>query len=147
MKKNLSKILLLIIYARFLSFKCKCEFSIIDPTTSSKLRAISLFMLILQLHQVLQSEIQQYKADVEAEGYTVKIYNWTDSIPILFNELSPYIRIFLRNITTYGLNGTVLVGEMPFAIYEQSLGVDYICDLYFMDMDGCWQNPDGDLRF
>ena len=95
----------------------------------------------------IQTEILQYKADVEAEGYTVKIYNWTDLNPDPFQRVVQLNTNITQEYTTNGLNGTVLVGEMPFSLYEQSVGVDYICDLYLMDIDGLWGNPDGDVDF
>lgn len=98
----------------------------------------------------LQTELQQFKTDVEAEGYTVKIYNWTDSNPDPFQRVVSLHSNITQEYTNNGLNGTVLVGDMPFALYEISPApmyppFDYICDLYLMDLDGYWQNPDGDL--
>lgn len=94
----------------------------------------------------IQSEIAQYKTDVEAKGYTVKIYNWTDSnIDLMQRAVSLKANITAEYINN-GLNGTVLIGDMPYVFYEDGSGI-YICDLYFMDMDGTWDNPNGDLDF
>jgi hypothetical protein len=145
MKKSLSMLFLMILFTPlFLPGIITSSFS---APIASQTNSNFIIYVNSTIAPSIQPEILRYKADVEAEGYTVKIYNWTDNNPDSFQRVVQLNTNITQEYTTYGLNGTVLVGEMPFAIYEQSVGVDYICDLYLMDTDGFWQNPDGDLDF
>lgn len=87
-------------------------------------------------------DIQTYKNDLLAEGYSVSIVTSTNvSNPVA-------LRNFLyQEWTTNNIDGAFLIGTLPVAWYELPLtnnsgdttGWDeFPCDLYFMDLDGTW---------
>ena len=145
MQKILSRLVLLFLVTPLI-FSSINPFSLNTPKAQQS-SGTSNFIIYVNstIISSINSEIVQYKADVEAEGYTVKVYNWMDPNPDPFQRASSLKFNITQEYTTNGLNGTVFVGDMPFALYEQSPGFDYICDLYFMDMNGLWTNPDGDF--
>lgn len=90
----------------------------------------------------IQTEINQYKQDI---GYKVSVINYSDTSAInLRGDL-----IASQNLTFLG---AVLVGDMPYLLYDnESVGdIDppYPCDLLLMDLDGSIGDmtpvPDGD---
>lgn len=99
--------------------------------------------------------IAQYKSDIEADGYLVSVYNWSDSSP------DPFIKVnnLKNNLTQeYNLNnitGAVLVGSLPYAIYENAsdpstdpyYGIRFPCDLFLMDLDGTWTDSNGNNHY
>jgi len=80
--------------------------------------------------------LNQYIADVQAQGYT----------PILTTSAfadAAALRSHLANrYNTVGLEGTVFVGDLPTATYQQELDA-FPCDLYYMDLDGTWTASGG----
>jgi len=91
----------------------------------------------------ITSEIAQYKQDIINQGYSVKVYNWSQPTELLLkgNLTAEY--------TNYGLEGAILVGEFPYILFQNltappSGGLDpwgpYPCDLFFMDLDGKWED-------
>ncbi|MFX0104789.1 MAG: C25 family cysteine peptidase, partial [Candidatus Hodarchaeota archaeon] len=87
----------------------------------------------------LSSEIEQYKQDVIAQGYTVEVINWSISnVTALRNDLI--------NATTQplGLAGAVLIGDLPSAMmqYLWYFWRTYPIDLYLTDLDGEWVDND-----
>ncbi len=92
----------------------------------------------------LQNELQTYKSDLESEGYTVEIRTdvWADHVQI---------RNFLINEwQSNGSVGCVIVGNLPYAMYElhndfdePGLYCNFPIDLYYTDLDGTWldNNP------
>ncbi|MFX0135605.1 MAG: C25 family cysteine peptidase [Candidatus Hodarchaeota archaeon] len=90
----------------------------------------------------LSSEIEQYKQDIIAQGYTVEVFNWSS------NNVTA-LRCDLINATKQpqGLAGAVLIGDLPSAIMQYydsfwSLWRTYPIDLYLTDMDGEWVDND-----
>jgi len=94
------------------------------------------------IYNSLSSEIEQYKQDVIAQGYTVNVINWS-------NNNVTALRNNLINETTQplGLAGAVLIGDLPSAIMQYydsfwSLWRTYPIDLYLTDLDGEWVDID-----
>ena len=89
------------------------------------------------LFNALASEIQQYRADLEAEGYSVSFTSGTFSDPAAVRKL-------LQDQKNNGLVGAVLIGDIPLARFNrvenlhQSYRHDFYTPLYFMDLDGSW---------
>ena len=90
----------------------------------------------------LTNEINQYKQDVIIQGYTVVIVNWTNTnVTLLRNDL------INASLQPEGLEGAVLIGDLPSAImqyYDSSWSVwrSYPIDLYLTDLDGEWIDLD-----
>jgi len=94
----------------------------------------------------LTTEINQYKQDIENNGYISSIISWSDTDALnLRGDL-----IASQNTT---LVGAVLIGDMPYLLYDdESVGdteAPYPCDLLLMDLDGLigdmtTPTPDGD---
>ncbi len=145
MRKYLSKLFLLFLLVPIL-FSSATIHNFYIPKAQQTNNGNFIIYVNATIAPSLQPEIQQYKTDVEAEGYTVKIYNWSDANPDPLQRAINLKFNMTQEYQTYGLNGTVLIGKMPYAEYQDSL-YTYICDLFLMDMDGTWSNLDGDLDF
>ena len=91
----------------------------------------------------IQQSLDQYKINLEAEGWSVTIYSTSGGEP-------PDLRAHLRGIP--GLVGAVLVGCLPvpwFELFcERSEELEqFPIDLYYMDLDGTWTDADGDRMY
>lgn len=89
----------------------------------------------------LQGELQQYKEDVESQGWNVSIFNNTYSTP-------EDIRAFLADgYNNHGLVGAFFVGNLPYAQFEIYDGFEDYCrfpiDHFYTDLDGQWYDSDG----
>jgi hypothetical protein len=92
-----------------------------------------------------------YCRDLEAEGYDVVAYE-------LASGSAESLRGLLSGLyeEPASLVGAVLIGDLPYVIYElmQSFAdedpryEDFPCDLFFMDLDGVWQDvvEEGDVH-
>ena len=97
-----------------------------------------LIILDSSIQSNIQLSLNQYKKDLEAEGYTVIIYAVSGGTP-------DDLRTLLQEHYSTGLVGAVLIGDLPLAWYEIDNQPepwpsyeDFPCDLYFMDLDGIW---------
>lgn len=83
----------------------------------------------------LSSALSTYKQDLENDGFSVEI-------PQDFGNNATAIREFLQNETeTNEIAGILLVGDIPYAKFEESSAGYYYCrqcDMYYMDLDGNW---------
>lgn len=87
----------------------------------------------------LNTSLTQFNADLQAAGYQVVFRNWTATGP----PVPPFLdAINLKNdINSYytaSTEGVILIGKMPYMMYD--IGGYFPCDLYFMDLDGLWQD-------
>ncbi|HEX6258452.1 MAG TPA: C25 family cysteine peptidase [Candidatus Saccharimonadales bacterium] len=93
------------------------------------------------LYPAVQPAITQYVADLAYEGYYATVHTIAGGTPA---ELRDFIKD--RNPM-----GVVLVGNLPTAWFEMSDdfygSAEFPCDLYFMDLNGTWEDPDGDGKF
>ncbi|MHA1728429.1 MAG: hypothetical protein ACTSWY_06820, partial [Promethearchaeota archaeon] len=97
------------------------------------------------VYSMIKSEISVYKSDLESDGFKVTIYNWSDPSPIMFFR-AQNLKNHLNN--SYNVNGTigaVLIGNMPYVQYENAS--TYVTDLYFMDLNGLWEENSGNNIF
>lgn len=87
----------------------------------------------------LSSALSTYEQDLENNGFSVEI-------PQDFGDNATAIREFLRNETeTHEVAGALLVGDIPYAEYEYGQGgTPFLCDLFYMDLDGNWTDSDSD---
>ncbi len=85
----------------------------------------------------INSEINQYKSDLETDGYVVNLYNWSDTNVL---NLKSNLTLEYNN----GMIGAVFVGNIPYALYEPDAGlplyIGFPCDLFLMDLDGTWSD-------
>jgi hypothetical protein len=103
-------------------------------------------MLILvnyDLYPSIQASLDQYIEDVAYEGYFATAYRVKDGTP---EELRNFIKSKIPIV------GSLLVGSLPTAWYEMdddfgNTHSEFPCDLYYMDLNGTWNDPDNDGKF
>ena len=96
----------------------------------------------------LQPYLDQFVADLEADGYAVTVLDrmTPDVDPAL-------IRAMLREGLGRGLVGAIMVGRIPSVSFkarmhwEHSDEKRFPTDLYYMDLDAGWNDTDGDGVF
>lgn len=90
----------------------------------------------------LTPEINQYKQDLISQGYQISIVNWSyTNVTLLRNDL------INASLQAGGLEGAVLIGDLPAAIMRYYDSFWYIwrtypIDLYLTDLDGEWIDMD-----
>lgn len=96
-------------------------------------------MLVLvdsNIWEQIYSAIDQYILDVGRQGYWATAHVVNGGTP---REVRQYIRS-KRPV------GAFLVGAIAVPWYEHE-GSQFPCDLYYMDTNGTWSNPNGDGKF
>jgi len=90
----------------------------------------------------IQSSLDQYKTDLEADGYRVSIYPWHQGTP---NELRNYLKDQLSN----NLVGSLFIGDLPLAWFEKKVTYleEFPIDLFFMDLDGKWIDTNNNGKY
>ncbi|MBN1334511.1 MAG: hypothetical protein JXB39_00965 [Deltaproteobacteria bacterium] len=94
------------------------------------------------LYDDLQDELATWAQDLAHDGFTVAIETATGGT-------AQELRAHLQDLYTQGLEGALLVGDLPVAWFE--VANDYHaygyavfpCDLEYMDLDGSWTDSDG----
>jgi hypothetical protein len=87
---------------------------------------------------LIQTNIDRYVSDLQAAGYAPDLYSSTFGTP---EELKSFIISQSAELV-----GCVFVGSLPCAWYEieddfEEYGyASFPCDLYFMDLDGAWED-------
>jgi hypothetical protein len=102
-----------------------------------------LLMVNSSIYDPILTSLNQYIADLEAEGYQVIL---TKYIGGTAQELKGYIKVIP------GLEGAVFIGDLPAVIFEIASEGDhgyqaFPCDLYFMDLNGQWLDTNGNGRY
>jgi hypothetical protein len=89
------------------------------------------------LYSSISSDINQYEQDVEARGWDLRVFNktWTDPTQLKANLTQAY--------NTLAIKGAILVGNQTYMMRIENMEL-FPQELYFMDLDGNWSNPDGD---
>lgn len=105
-------------------------------------------MLILvnyDLYPSVKASIDQYIKDVAYEGYFATAYRVKGGTPV---ELRNFIKGKIPIV------GVLIVGSLPTAWFEFVNQDDFFdtnsefpCDLYYMDLNGTWNDPDNDGKF
>jgi hypothetical protein len=100
-------------------------------------------------YEGIASALDVHRQDLEAEGYEVVSFE-------LVSGTAESLRGLLMELyeEPASLVGAVFIGDVPYVIYElmQSFAdepphyEDFPCDLYFMDLDGVWQDVVEDGR-
>lgn len=90
----------------------------------------------------IAAELATFAADLTADGYSPRIDTLRGTSPAA-------LRTLLASIAD--LRGAVLVGDLPVAWFEADWGgsspEEFPCDIYYMDLNGTWQDTDADGLF
>ena len=93
-----------------------------------------------QVYSGISSALSVYQTDLEGEGWSVSVWQ-------ISGGTASDIRSDLQSLYTSGdLAGAVAIGDIPTGWIENGYG-EYPIDLYLMDMNGSWSDPDGDGLF
>jgi hypothetical protein len=85
----------------------------------------------------IAASLATFQTDLEGEGYTVE--TWQVSGGSASDIRSDLQTAFLAG----GLDGALLIGDIPTGWMDNGFG-EYPIDLFLMDMNGTWNDPDGD---
>ena len=111
------------------------EFTVI-MTTESRLDADISVLVDESLYPQITASLNQYVADLESESYTV-------SVSTLSGGLPRDVKDWVTARYNAGGEGFVFVGNITAAWAEVS-GDQFPCDLFYMDLDGNWQDNNSD---
>jgi len=92
------------------------------------------------IYSSLQSSLNQYKADLEKEGYVVKFHPVGEGTP---EDLRSYLQGELSN----NLVGALLIGDLSLPWFLHGEGESerkFPIDLFYMDLNGSWFDTDND---
>ncbi|MCD4707890.1 MAG: T9SS type A sorting domain-containing protein [Candidatus Sabulitectum sp.] len=88
----------------------------------------------------ISASLTTFQSDLEAEGYTVLVWQ-------IDGGTATDIRSDLQAEYAAGsLAGAIAIGDIPTGWMENGYG-EYPIDMYLMDMNGTWSDPDGDGLF
>lgn len=95
------------------------------------------------LYPAVKNAIDQYVQDLACEGYFATTFTVNGGTP---NELREFLK------SKRPIAGAVLIGNLPTAWFEMDDDFDdtyseFPCDLYYMDLNGTWSDPDNDGKF
>jgi len=97
------------------------------------------------IFQSLSSKIITYGNSLTNQGYQVKLYESSGGSP---ESLKNFISAEISDLI-----GCVLVGKLPVAWYEVENDyfeygyAEFPCDLFLMDLDGSWQDSNGNGKY
>jgi hypothetical protein len=117
----------------------------VDSRDSQRLNSRFSVIVNSDLWGALSAAISLYALDVAGEGFDVDVYSVSGGTP---EEL----RSLLAELYSEGLDGCVLIGDLPIAWYELDgcfdppypYHLEFPCDLFYMDMDGYFGDADSD---
>ena len=99
------------------------------------------------LYDDIEFSIDRYKTELTGEGYDVEVCITTGGTP-------EDLRAFLQGRYSSGMEGCVLIGDFPVPWFETVGCWDYPeeveqfpCDLFYMDLDGVFEDTDFDNRY
>jgi hypothetical protein len=100
----------------------------------------TLFYVIVNssLHPLITSPLNQYITDLNNDGYDVEVHITSGGTP-------QDLRAFLQSGYASGMAGCILIGDLPVPWYETYCWDSYDAfpvDLYYMDLDGTWEDVD-----
>lgn len=91
----------------------------------------------------LKAALDLYLLDLAGEGFAATIYATSGGTP-------EDMRAFLQQLHAGGMDGCLLIGDMPVPWYEMSdcfspgWNEEFPCDLFYMDLDGTFTDADAD---
>ncbi len=94
------------------------------------------------LYAGIKAGVDQYIRDLAYEGYFATAYRVKGGGPADLRE-------FLKG--KQPIAGAIMIGSLAVAWFEMpddfSGAAEFPCDLYYMDLNGTWSDPDGDGKF
>jgi len=90
----------------------------------------------------IEFSLNRYAVDVENSGFAVKVIETEQ----LLDRTPKGIRSYLQENTRNKLDGCLLVGDIPGALFEVG-AKEFPTDLYYMDLDGLWTDSDNDMIY
>lgn len=91
------------------------------------------------LYPQIEPSISQYISDIELLGYSPEIHTIAGGAPEIIKQ-------WIKTKYNAGSIGIVMIGDITAAWAEVS-GSQFPCDLYYMDLDGTWEDTNGDGVF
>jgi hypothetical protein len=89
------------------------------------------------LYPKVTAGLDQYINDLESEGYSILLQTVSGGKP---DEIKKWIK---ERYEYYGCTGFILIGDVTAAWAEVS-GSVFPCDLFYMDLDGQWEDSNHD---
>ena len=90
----------------------------------------------------IEFSLNRYAVDVENSGFAVEIMETGQ----LLDRTPEGIRSYLQENLRHKLDGCLLVGDIPGALFEVG-AKEFPTDLYYMDLDGLWTDLDNDMIY
>jgi hypothetical protein len=95
-----------------------------------------------QVYNAVAARLDRYVLDVGRDGYWATVH-------VIQGGTPAGIRAYIKRRNP---GGALLVGAIPVPWYEldndfHGAHTEFPCDLYYMDTDGTWTDPDGDGKF
>ena len=110
------------------------------PVTGGSDNDLVVLLVDQQVYAGIASALAVYQTDLQSEGWDVAVWQ-------ISGGTATDIRADLQNQYVSGsLAGAVAIGDIPTGWIENGYG-EYPIDLYLMDMNGTWNDPDGDGLF
>ncbi|PIE51157.1 hypothetical protein CSA37_12860 [Candidatus Fermentibacteria bacterium] len=110
------------------------------PVTQGTDADLVVLLVDAQIQSGISAALSQYQSDLEADGYTVAVWQ-------IDGGTASDIRSDLQTQYAGGsLAGAVAIGDIPAGWIENEYG-EYPIDMYLMDMNGTWSDPDNDGLF
>jgi hypothetical protein len=88
------------------------------------------------LYPAIETSLSQYLTDLDLEGYSVFLQQVSGGTP-------EDIKFWIQEWYNAGSNGVLLIGDVTAAWAEVS-GDQFPSDLFYMDLDGTWQDTNDD---
>ena len=115
----------------------------IEESTGNQSNPVILVFVTSYIMSALEIEIAIYSSTLSAIGYDRVVMEVSGGT---VEDLKSQILSFWNN--GYNITGAVLIGDLPVAWYHHEGGshgaTDFPCDLFLMDLDGKWNDSNGD---
>ena len=104
-----------------------------------------LFMVNSSLYASIEPQFSRYLTDAQSVGYEMEAYLYESGTA---EEVKSYIEQHSQNLT-----GCIFIGSIPSAWFEvendyNEYGyAEFPCDLFYMDLDGTWEDTDSNGRY
>ena len=127
-------------YSEWLKQQPESQKDIVPHTVLATIKTDSLIDIIVEgkLYPYISSEVTTFCNDLVDAGYSVQVDTVTG---ITHDALRTYLT------TLDNLMGAIFIGNLPVAWFEtQGFGCieEFPIDIYFMDLNGTWEDTDGD---
>jgi hypothetical protein len=103
------------------------------------------------IYDALSSDITQWTRDLARTGYSTTVFRYENGSAASVRD---YLHVLYSEPTS--LEGAVLVGDVPYVVYEimqdwdedgprSAEYEDFPTDLFYMDLDGIWEDTSDDM--